>query len=217
MSGSRHEFDVHGTPYRVSVSEEEVRTIPPLMLGGPYFHRSDSGGLNGHFVSSDIGADSASSGLDDLFEQLRLRPASWSAIDAMSTVKIDHMHLHGDSHCPVCKDRFELGSEAWETPCKHLYHAACLVPWLMRHNSCPVCRHELPSQRSGSNTSRRSNSQQPSAGHQDQASAGDKEFVLGFVIRNSCGTISNLSSVKRSLFLSTVVYVVVLESWRLFS
>lgn len=96
-------------------------------------------------------------GLDEVFEQLTgdnrrgPPPASQAAIDAMPTVKIRKRHLRGDAQCPVCKDKFMLGSEAREMPCKHLYHSDCIVPWLQQHNSCPMCRYELPSRCSSSN------------------------------------------------------------------
>ncbi|KAL8223895.1 hypothetical protein R6Q57_019370 [Mikania cordata] len=90
-------------------------------------------------------------GLEELFEQLTMNngrqgppPASRSAIDSMPTIKITNRHLNTDSHCPVCKDRFELGCDARKMPCNHIYHSGCIEPWLVQHNSCPVCRVELP-------------------------------------------------------------------------
>lgn len=92
----------------------------------------------------------AGPGLEELIEQLTMNdrqgppPAPRSSIDAMPTVKIAQKHLNTDSHCPVCKDKFELGCEAKQMPCDHIYHSDCIVPWLVQHNSCPVCRLELP-------------------------------------------------------------------------
>lgn len=95
------------------------------------------------------------SGFDRLLEQLsqieingigRLEqpPASKAAIESMPTIEIDDSHITTESHCAVCKEAFELGAEAREMPCKHIYHPDCILPWLSLHNSCPVCRHELP-------------------------------------------------------------------------
>ncbi|MCD7472859.1 hypothetical protein HAX54_014263 [Datura stramonium] len=67
----------------------------------------------------------------------------------LSLSSITQRHLNTDSQCSVCQDNFELGSEARQMPCKHIYHSDCIVPWLVRHNSCPVCRLELPSRASG--------------------------------------------------------------------
>lgn len=69
-------------------------------------------------------------------------PASKAAIESMPVVKV----AAKESHCAVCKEEFELDTEAREMPCKHIYHADCILPWLSIRNSCPVCRHELPTE-----------------------------------------------------------------------
>ncbi|RDX95109.1 putative E3 ubiquitin-protein ligase RHC2A, partial [Mucuna pruriens] len=95
------------------------------------------------------------SGFDRLLEQLSQieingigryehPPASKAAIDSLPTIEINDTHLAMESHCAVCKEAFELGTAVREMPCKHIYHPECILPWLALHNSCPVCRHELP-------------------------------------------------------------------------
>ena len=71
-------------------------------------------------------------------------PASKAAIESLPVVKILDSHVPMESHCAVCKEPFELDSEAREMPCKHIYHSDCILPWLSIRNSCPVCRHQLP-------------------------------------------------------------------------
>lgn len=71
-------------------------------------------------------------------------PASKAAVESMPTVVVAACHVGADSHCAVCKEAFELGDEAREMPCSHMYHQDCILPWLALRNSCPVCRHELP-------------------------------------------------------------------------
>ncbi|KAK8953052.1 E3 ubiquitin-protein ligase RING1 [Platanthera guangdongensis] len=72
-------------------------------------------------------------------------PASKAAIESMPTVEISASHVGMDIHCAVCMEAFELGGEVREMPCKHLYHQDCIFPWLSLRNSCPVCRHQMPS------------------------------------------------------------------------
>ncbi|CAI9774842.1 unnamed protein product [Fraxinus pennsylvanica] len=80
-------------------------------------------------------------------------PASKAAIESMPTVEIIDQHIATESHCAVCKEAFDFGSEAREMPCKHLYHQDCILPWLSLRNSCPVCRHELPTDDDNNNDS----------------------------------------------------------------
>lgn len=94
-------------------------------------------------------------GVEEFFEEIvnsnqsGAPPASRSSIDALPTVKILKKDIRSDSHCPVCKEKFALGTQAIKLPCKHLYHSDCIVPWLKQQSSCPVCRQELIPQRSG--------------------------------------------------------------------
>jgi E3 ubiquitin-protein ligase DOA10 len=51
-----------------------------------------------------------------------------------------------DEKCSVClapNDDLD-GSEIYLTlPCKHDFHKECILPWLDRTNSCPLCRTEM--------------------------------------------------------------------------
>ncbi|KAJ9147457.1 hypothetical protein P3X46_029619 [Hevea brasiliensis] len=46
--------------------------------------------------------------------------------------------------CAICKDEVKEGEMVNKLPCCHYYHGECIVPWLRIKNTCPVCRHELP-------------------------------------------------------------------------
>ncbi|KAH7429776.1 hypothetical protein KP509_09G065800 [Ceratopteris richardii] len=72
-------------------------------------------------------------------------PASMAAVDSLPTIRVAKEHLCTDAvQCAVCKDEFEHLCQVKQLPCNHIYHPDCIVPWLKQHNSCPVCRYELP-------------------------------------------------------------------------
>ncbi|TQE03680.1 hypothetical protein C1H46_010654 [Malus baccata] len=39
--------------------------------------------------------------------------------------------------CPICLDDFEPKQEVMLTPCKHMFHEECIVPWVKSNGRCP--------------------------------------------------------------------------------
>ncbi|WOL12568.1 E3 ubiquitin-protein ligase [Canna indica] len=97
------------------------------------------------------GAVSAGDYLDALLQRLAENdpsrygtpPAQKEAVEAMPSVKIEE-----STSCSICLEELEVGGEARETPCKHRFHGACILPWLELHSSCPVCRFQMPADES---------------------------------------------------------------------
>ena len=71
-------------------------------------------------------------------------PASETAVQALETIEFAKGSADLSDECPVCQDEFEQGSLLTKLPCSHVLHPDCILPWLKLHNTCPVCRHELP-------------------------------------------------------------------------
>ncbi|KAI3735934.1 hypothetical protein L6452_15461 [Arctium lappa] len=42
--------------------------------------------------------------------------------------------------CSVCLDDFEPREMVTLTPCNHMFHDNCIVPWVKSRGQCPVCR-----------------------------------------------------------------------------
>lgn len=76
-------------------------------------------------------------------------PASKAVMRALPRVKVTADKLAelggADARCPVCMCLDE-GDEILMLPCKHWAHPRCLEPWLKGTNTCPTCRHELPTE-----------------------------------------------------------------------
>uniref|UniRef100_A0ACD5Z396 Uncharacterized protein n=1 Tax=Avena sativa TaxID=4498 RepID=A0ACD5Z396_AVESA len=110
----------------------------------------DTGGVDTYFLDD---ADDE----DMLFEQLALdaehespakggRAAAKAAVEGLPTVVVPEADSArgGAAQCAVCKERIEAGEGARRLPCAHVYHDGCILPWLAIRNTCPLCRHELP-------------------------------------------------------------------------
>jgi hypothetical protein len=74
-------------------------------------------------------------------------PASKRAIEELDDVDLEAKpfpRLKND-RCPICSEEFVAADKyAKRLPCGHVFHErTCLLPWLAKTNSCPMCRFEL--------------------------------------------------------------------------
>ena len=76
----------------------------------------------------------------------RRRGASKATIDGLKKVVVFNGGVDDEKFrtCAVCLEEFGEGTEVTSMPCCHLFHHGCIVPWLKSHNSCPMCRYEIP-------------------------------------------------------------------------
>lgn len=77
-------------------------------------------------------------------------PASAVAIAAAADPALDEIVGAADAgniDCVVCMEAVVMPLSRREymiTPCDHLFHTACLAPWLEQRLECPTCRLRLP-------------------------------------------------------------------------
>ncbi|EDV26352.1 uncharacterized protein TRIADDRAFT_54253 [Trichoplax adhaerens] len=125
-------------------------------------------------------------GLDDIISQFLSNlgdssgppPAKKSIIDDLPHEVITSEILETNSECPICKEEFKVKDTARKLPCQHYFHSQCIVQWLQRHGTCPVCRLNLaegsPSEEAnngGNSSSRRSgNSRSPNISNSSRSS-----------------------------------------------
>lgn len=76
----------------------------------------------------------------DLFGHQPPPPTAKAVIAALKTSIIKEGE---GGQCAVCLKPYEAGETVKQLPCKHTFHSTCIVPWLEKTNSCPMCRHEL--------------------------------------------------------------------------
>lgn len=163
---TRHPSLGHRSPFnpvivlRGSVAGGDAPAVAPRSNDGSSFEffYDDGAGTGLRPLPQSMSDFLMGSGFDRLLDQLHQiesnpvgggracenSPASKAAIESLASITITSGHIASDSCCAVCKEAFELGGEAREMPCGHIFHEDCILPWLSLRNSCPVCRHQLP-------------------------------------------------------------------------
>ncbi|CAK8695452.1 E3 ubiquitin-protein ligase RNF181-like [Clavelina lepadiformis] len=70
-------------------------------------------------------------------------PAAKSVVENLPRISLKDLDSKKDAQCPVCLAQFDNDDVIITMPCEHYFHMDCLLPWLQKTNSCPLCRFEL--------------------------------------------------------------------------
>ncbi|XP_041486057.1 E3 ubiquitin-protein ligase RNF181-like [Lytechinus variegatus] len=73
-----------------------------------------------------------------------IRKAPPASKECVANLKETRVSTDREEKCPVCLLPYQVGDVTKTLPCVHEYHQTCILPWLNKTNSCPMCRHELP-------------------------------------------------------------------------
>ncbi|XP_041364685.1 E3 ubiquitin-protein ligase RNF181-like [Gigantopelta aegis] len=74
----------------------------------------------------------------------KVPPASKKFVDELPTKLISPTIAAQGIQCSVCLGEFDEEDETKTLPCDHQFHSKCILPWLQKVSTCPVCRCELP-------------------------------------------------------------------------
>lgn len=100
--------------------------------------------VSGDYVFGDNAFDNI---ISQLLEQEALRhapsPASEETIQRLVVRTVNQKDIQESRECPVCKESFQLDEQVTEIPCNHIFHKECIISWLKRNGTCPVCRYKL--------------------------------------------------------------------------
>ncbi|XP_044477193.1 uncharacterized RING finger protein C2A9.04c-like [Mangifera indica] len=79
--------------------------------------------------------------VEESMESEMSKPAIESSVESLEKMKFCGPE---DEKCSICLEEFNVGDELCRLPCSHFYHEDCIVPWLEKSHTCPLCRFPLP-------------------------------------------------------------------------
>ncbi|EEB17574.1 RING finger protein, putative [Pediculus humanus corporis] len=78
---------------------------------------------------------------EELGEDKKLPPPA--SKEYIKNLKRETVH-ESEKQCPVCLTFSKEGEEMILLNCNHGFHPDCILPWLNRTSTCPLCRYEMP-------------------------------------------------------------------------
>uniref|UniRef100_A0A915E5P1 RING-type domain-containing protein n=1 Tax=Ditylenchus dipsaci TaxID=166011 RepID=A0A915E5P1_9BILA len=61
--------------------------------------------------------------------------------------KVSKQQVDDLAQCVTCMDVFVVQEKVAKLDCEHIFHRQCIIPWLKRSDSCPLCRRVVEPKR----------------------------------------------------------------------
>jgi hypothetical protein len=121
--------------------------VPPAAAGVAFVFMPDF--LLASMMFASGGMDAASRAMAASMESAQPSgppPASTRALQQLPLISVTTHDLVEpvNRECCICLGENELHQRVLRLPCAHIFHPQCAKQWLTKHNTCPVCRYELP-------------------------------------------------------------------------
>lgn len=65
---------------------------------------------------------------------------SQRVVEKIKNNTVDPTVLAKDSFCSICLDDFDETKDIVYLDCQHIYHEDCIIEWINKDPSCPLCR-----------------------------------------------------------------------------
>lgn len=77
-------------------------------------------------------------------QNVALQQRATARIQELPIVEYRHDGASGDrTVCAICLEELQDEMRVRKLPCSHLYHIACIDPWLVSNRTCPLCKADI--------------------------------------------------------------------------
>lgn len=84
---------------------------------------------------------SITNGTFNQHEPIQPTPTAASFIEQLRVIRVTRstFESYSNNGCAICTDSFAVNDKLIRLPCQHAYHKNCIVEWLNKSNTCPLC------------------------------------------------------------------------------
>ena len=118
-----------------------------------YFQDNYASNFASSFIDPLLRANIVNNMRNENHREQKNPPASKESIRGLKRFKMEKKYAKKKENtnneyeypeCTICLCKIGSGDSTILLPCSHMFHDKCIEEWLNRHNTCPLCRYELP-------------------------------------------------------------------------